>query len=257
MKKHSFLSNVVSLAIGGIIGMAIALPARSPEIRHQLVHAWTDIRAAEEAFKANLDLACMILPESNANHGGTLEEVISGIRDEEYEYAAVFYGERKLFEVTDHEENRVTYSCLWLSSLAPDMIDLHNHPSIGYSFSYTDLDSLCRNQLSWTSIVASRNAIYTLSTSCGWPTRRELQSYFLVKFGIDFESGEEISASLLAGLERSGYIIVRSKRDGIGIGIGFTSKTISEFAEFFDLDYMVEYLPDEADIISGAITAPE
>lgn len=243
MKKRDILRNIICLVVGGLIGTTIALPAKYPEVRNHIAQAWTDFQLAEETIKVNLNLASMRLPESNADHGDTLEEVISGLRDEDYEYIVAFYGDSKLFEVTNFDEGRVTYDCSWPKSLATEMITVHNHPSVGYSFSYTDLDGFCRCQLYNTAIVVSDDAVYTLSASEGWPTPKELKNYLYARFGVDFRSDEQIAPTILADLERKGYVIVR--RDGSSIGVGLTSKTVSELAEYFGLTYTVEYSYDE------------
>ena len=199
----------------------------------------TNVWVIKESVRLDSALALMTLPESNANHGDTLEDVILGICNEEHEYIAVFYGEYKLFEVHDQDEKGVTFSCNWPKSFATDMVALHNHPLPGvYSFSYRDLEGLCRNQLFATAMVVSGNVIYTLSAPDGWPTPEELSDYFDDHFGINFEPDGQTSTTVLADLERMGYLIVRY--EGSTLNIGFTSKIVSEFAEYFGLIYEVE-----------------
>lgn len=239
MKKHSILSNIVCLFIGGIVGTVIALLVKVPDMRDYIVQAWANVLAIEESVRLDSALALMTLPESNADHGDTLEDVTLGICDEEYEYVAVFYGEYKLFEVTDYDEEGATFSCNWPKSFATDMVVLHNHPLPGvYSFSYRDLEGLCRNRLFATAMVVSGNTIYTLSAPDGWPTPEELSDYFDDYFGIDFGPDGQTNLRVLVDLERNGYVVMRY--EGSTLNVGFTSKIISEFAEYFSLIYEVE-----------------
>lgn len=243
-RRRKPLANTIYLVVGLVIGAAIALPLKYPEIREHAIQAWADAKSTGREIETSLNLAMMTLPESNADHGDTMDEVILGIYDEEYEYVAGFYGDRKLFEFTTYDRRHTSFKCQWSADLVPDMTELHSHPLPGYSFSYVDLEGLCQNQLFGRSIIAGCDGlVYTLSAPDGWPTQEELKAYFEARFGIDFTSDDLVAPTVLDKLERKGYVLTR--REGSTIYIGFTSKTVSEFADHFDLVYTVELLPVE------------
>ncbi len=256
MKRRSIASNVVSLFIGGFIGLAIALPIRYPAVKDSIAQAWTNIQACKTQIQLDYELELnwelIALPESNADHGETLAEVMCGISTEEYEHVAVFYGTRKLFEVTSFDPGQVKTDYSWPNSMAPNMTELHNHPLLDYSFSYVDLNELCRYCSFGTSIVVTADMVYTLSAPDGWPTQSELKTFFNDHFGINLASDHpEITPTLLADLQRKGYLIVT--REGNTISIGLTSKTVAEYADYFDLIYTVEPLSGESGSTLGEI----
>lgn len=244
MKRRNNLGNIFYLIIGLIVGTAITLPIKYPEIRERAVQAWSDAQSTGREIETSLNLALMTLPESNADHGDGINEVILGIYDEEYEYVAGFYGESKLFELTTYDRRHTSFKCWWSTDLASDMTELHNHPLSGYSFSYADLNDLCKNQLFGRAIaVDCDGAVYILTAPDGWPTPKELKSFFETYLGIDFTSDTLIAPTVLDTLERKGFILVR--REGSMVYIGLTSRTISEFAKNFGLIYSVGSLPTE------------
>lgn len=188
--------------------------------------------------------SAILLPVSNADHGNTLKEVLYGIRYEKHEYAVAFYGERKMFEFTGDSEADVNFSAWWPEEMTKEMVGVHNHPLVG-SFSYTDLEMLCRTRLYGSAIVVDSENVYRITAPDGWPTQEELQKYFSDRFGFEFLNSPEARACInldpekLDDLARDGYFIVVSRETGT---VSFTSKLIEEYAEWFGLDYTVESL---------------
>ena len=95
---------------------------------------------------------------SNADHGDTLDEFLTSVCDEEYEFFAFF---------DLNENNAATF-------LNPrGIIVAHNHPEDNAAHSINDIIfSMEHNQI-LTSIVVSSHKVYTLSAPNGWPNVRD------------------------------------------------------------------------------------
>lgn len=245
MRRRSFRDNLASLAIGIVIGAAITLPVKAPVIGDYARQKWSEWQYEIEITILGVDFTN--LSESNADHGDTLEEVIDGIHDTAYEHEAVFYGERKLFEVTSFNPDRVAFLfSYWCPSWQRDtveskIIDLHNHPESDLSFSYGDLERIFYDRYARRYMIVALEHVYTLIVPDDWqPKEDELDAYFRDHFGVDLS--EEITSMdqyrKLISMEDEGYITL-TKGEGY-LGIGFTSKLIAELADYFGLIYEVE-----------------
>lgn len=249
MRVRKLRENIPSLLIGGVIGVLIALPVNLPRIQKQAEQVRGEVRSGVEVTLPDADFTILDLSESNADHGDTLEEVMEGIRYEEYEHKAVFYDGHKLFETTDFDPWGVSYFFSYITPYQDEvrakMVDLHNHPLPNYSFSYIDLKDLFLHKHVDTSIVVTCDANYILTAPRGgWPELSELRAFFKKRFKIDF-SDDDLSDSercSLVVMEDSGYVILMASDDGLGVEVGFTSKLILELANYFGLVYRVEYL---------------
>lgn len=225
--KRKVMNAVKGVIVGLVMGGLVVCPAAY------------GMTPAQDVTKPEI-----LLPESNANHGNTLKEVLSGIRYEKHEYAVAFYGEHKVFEFTDNDDDSVDFSAWWPEEIAEGMVGVHNHPLVG-SLSYTDLEMLCRTRLYRAAIIVDSENVYQLSAPDEWPTQEELQKYFDDRFGFEFLNSPEERACInldpekFDDLVRDGYFFVVSRENG---AVNFTSKLIEEYAEWFGLDYTVESL---------------
>lgn len=221
-------------------------------------------------FIADTELACQIVCRSNADHGETMAEVISLIKDEPCEYYAKFVNGVKIFEYTNDVVNSVTlkdYSALFIKE-SDYCVDIHNHPLLGdgsdYSFSYGDLSTFFDpiNQYIDQHIVVSASRVHILEAPNGWPSQDDLTQFFDDQYNwhIDYnprdESHSDISVQQLQWLQDEGKIVIDQKGNVI-IGIGFTSKMIAEIADHFGLIYTVKLLPNMKPVASGVIALPE
>lgn len=115
---------------------------------------------------------------SNADHGDTLDEFLTSVCDEEYEFFAFFdLNENKLFEYTNYDKHQVSLPTAYLNAatfLNPrGIIVAHNHPEDNAAHSINDIIfSMEHNQI-LTSIVVSSHKVYTLSAPNGWPNVRD------------------------------------------------------------------------------------
>lgn len=99
-----------------------------------------------------------------ANHGETIEEVISNIRYEPVEYLAIFdQNGKKLGETTNLNPESVTPdAALWKYVRDhPGCIKVHNHPNVNGAFSANDFSAAIRAGASKTIVIAA-GMVYTL-----------------------------------------------------------------------------------------------
>lgn len=185
------------------------------------------------------------IPASNANHGQTLEEVISEIKNEEYEYTAMFCGTSKLFEVTDYNPHYTTFSDF---NIPDGSITVHNHPA-GGTYSINDLMMLCRPDCYGIteSIIVSVDSMHYLKAPNGWPSQEELASFILQRYHLEvvpYGDGWAFAGAKLAFQRFYSY--------GYAIPTNMSCisqpKLISEIADHFGLIYVVKPLDAVEDL---------
>lgn len=180
------------------------------------------------------------LPESNADHGDTLRDVMWGIRNEETEFLVIFDGTEKTLEYTNGSNHEVVIEVNKDLILGEGSILLHNHPIAEASFSLTDFGTFAKWQVEEAVVVTSTRT-FRLTAPNGWPTAEEIDGFLDENWKKDFGSMEQ------EGLTGS---VIETNEDGESERFWYSkSPLIERIAEEFGLVYTVE----RAEVVNGCI----